>query len=288
MNAEILHDALNLLPSDLITATDQLRSAPRKGKIHWARWVSIAACFAILLFSAGIFRGFFLPGFDSAKSTAGPANEAAVEMEVTDAEEGASQENAAAGVTGGQSAPDYSDLDTITLTPTGVPSEDEIPETSQEEAAPDCVISLADTQYLPTPLSADSAVNVSAKGQSVLIQNREALERYYQDNAGIFDMTRFYESCQAYDEAWFADHDLLLLRIGTDNSALQYQVTGLEALEGWADPTWELQLSLVPLQSESASAETTYWHILMEVEKSTFQPSHVILLQITEDKEVSP
>ena len=49
MTAEKLHDALNLLPSDLITATDQLRTAPRAKIIPWKRLLPLAACFVLLM-----------------------------------------------------------------------------------------------------------------------------------------------------------------------------------------------------------------------------------------------
>ena len=49
MTAEKLHDALNLLPSDLITATDQLRTAPRAKIIPWKRLFPAAACFVLLM-----------------------------------------------------------------------------------------------------------------------------------------------------------------------------------------------------------------------------------------------
>ena len=49
MTAEKLHDALNLLPSDLLTATDQLRTAPRAKIIPWKRLLPAAACFVLLM-----------------------------------------------------------------------------------------------------------------------------------------------------------------------------------------------------------------------------------------------
>lgn len=51
MTAEKLHDALNLLPSDLLTATDQLRTAPKTKIIPWKRMLPLAACLAILICS---------------------------------------------------------------------------------------------------------------------------------------------------------------------------------------------------------------------------------------------
>ena len=49
MTAEKLHDALNLLPSDLLAATDQLRTAPRAKIIPWKRLIPLAACFVLLI-----------------------------------------------------------------------------------------------------------------------------------------------------------------------------------------------------------------------------------------------
>lgn len=52
MTAEQLHDALGLLPIDLIAETDALRCRPRKPVILWKRWAAIAAC-AVLIFGSG-------------------------------------------------------------------------------------------------------------------------------------------------------------------------------------------------------------------------------------------
>ncbi|MGM9548393.1 MAG: hypothetical protein ACI3V5_00900 [Faecousia sp.] len=56
MTAEKLHDALNLLPGDLIAETDALRSRPVKQKIHWSRLSALAACLAVMLFTGVLFR----------------------------------------------------------------------------------------------------------------------------------------------------------------------------------------------------------------------------------------
>ena len=48
MNPEKLHDALNQLPDDLISAADALRQK-KKAPIAWKRVVPIAACFALVL-----------------------------------------------------------------------------------------------------------------------------------------------------------------------------------------------------------------------------------------------
>lgn len=48
MTSETLHDAITLLPADLITEADKRRSAPRS-TIHWQRYAAMAACCAVVM-----------------------------------------------------------------------------------------------------------------------------------------------------------------------------------------------------------------------------------------------
>ena len=62
MTGEQFHDALTLLPEDLIAKADAVRS--RKPKIiHWRRYVSLAACCALLVLCGALYES------RSAKST---------------------------------------------------------------------------------------------------------------------------------------------------------------------------------------------------------------------------
>ncbi len=80
MTAETLQDALTLLPSDLVTATDRLRSAPKSRVILWKRLVPIAACLVLLL-SVGLVM-HQVTGRSKADSTAeAPAAMAPAQME---------------------------------------------------------------------------------------------------------------------------------------------------------------------------------------------------------------
>lgn len=101
MTAENLHDALNLLPADLIRATDQLRTAPKPKVIPWRRWVSLAAVLALVVGTTFVFRKTILPGMGGASDAAAQAPAAmAPEMKEYDmeaaAEEAAPQEAPAA------------------------------------------------------------------------------------------------------------------------------------------------------------------------------------------------
>ena len=51
MNVEQFHDALGMIPSDLIAETDRLRTAPRRHSVPWKKWVPLAACLALILSS---------------------------------------------------------------------------------------------------------------------------------------------------------------------------------------------------------------------------------------------
>lgn len=51
MKPEIIHDALNLLPSDLIQQTDHLRSHPRRAKARWTQFAALAASFVLVVSS---------------------------------------------------------------------------------------------------------------------------------------------------------------------------------------------------------------------------------------------
>lgn len=68
MTSEKLHDALNLLPADLVAETDALRNRPMRRKIPWKHLTALAACFAVVLLTAGFF-GISRSGGSKAAST---------------------------------------------------------------------------------------------------------------------------------------------------------------------------------------------------------------------------
>ena len=73
MNPENIHDALNLLPDDLIAEADALRQKQRK-TIPWKQLIPMAACFALVLGALYV----MLPSF----ATKDAAPEAAAPMEM--------------------------------------------------------------------------------------------------------------------------------------------------------------------------------------------------------------
>lgn len=77
MTAQDLHDALNLLPSDLITAADRVRTASAPKAVHWRKWVSLAAVLALVMGTTLVFQRNI--GFDSLKG-ASAAPESAMQQ----------------------------------------------------------------------------------------------------------------------------------------------------------------------------------------------------------------
>lgn len=61
MTSEKLHDALSLLPADLVAGTDALRTKPKKPQVHWQRWAAMAACLAVVLLAGTMFSRLFGP-----------------------------------------------------------------------------------------------------------------------------------------------------------------------------------------------------------------------------------
>lgn len=76
MTAEQLHDAIGLLPGDLLEKTERLRQNPVKKKTNVTRCLSAAACAVVVLGGALLFRGVGQQK-GVAFSAAAPAMEAA-------------------------------------------------------------------------------------------------------------------------------------------------------------------------------------------------------------------
>lgn len=79
MNAEQFHDALTLLPEDLVAQADKFRSR-RPKIIPWKRYAAVAACFAVLMTSA-----VFVYSRKSAPTEMVAASYSAAKQEMADA-----------------------------------------------------------------------------------------------------------------------------------------------------------------------------------------------------------
>jgi len=70
MTAEQFHDAISLLPGDLITEADRRRTA-RKSPVRWQRYAAMAACLALVV--CGSLWCFSFLGMGGTKEAAAPA-----------------------------------------------------------------------------------------------------------------------------------------------------------------------------------------------------------------------
>lgn len=114
MTPEHIHDALNLLPSDLITEADKFRANPRKAPIRFRSWMATAACAALVLL-LGTFAMQMLP-----------LNMTKTAESIAEAPAAAAPEAPNAAVPEDmpvEMQKEAADMDTIVLTPTGEPEE---------------------------------------------------------------------------------------------------------------------------------------------------------------------
>lgn len=235
MTVEELHDALTLLPADLVAEADRRRSR-KPHVILWHRWTAMAACLVLVL-SCGLLvqsqktkQAF--PEMASAAGQAAPM-EAAVEQGAPQAE-----------------------------------SEDSAP-MARGSAAMDqggMAAGILDITWVETPSA--SSVNISGTPRVFLIHDAEALEAYLSDCVFI-NADGLRESTAGYDEAWFASHDLVLIRLACPSGTT---VGDIQETDG----QWE-----ITLQPSSLSLQG-YYHILVDVEKGRMESADQVTISYDE------
>ena len=101
MNAEQLHDALNFLPDDLITAADRLRTKKTRKSALWLRLLPLAACFAVVVAALYMVLPTLAMKSTSAESQWAPQDNYSPQVEMA----GAAPEPQAAADTTAEAAP---------------------------------------------------------------------------------------------------------------------------------------------------------------------------------------
>lgn len=245
MTAETLHNALTLLPADLIAEADRKRNR-KPIRIHWQRWAAMAACLAVILSIGLLLRSRLLYG--GAKS-------ASAEMSLQAAadncapEEAAAAEVPAAGATAAapQSAPPLQDSAAATIA------------------------SGQGIRYVNTPDNLYTTACRVHGPEVTLIASREALDAYLDNWDMDYLLNELRTTCEDYDNAWFEAHDLVLIPVypvSADGSVTVTEVTETEnALE------IHIAVSL-----PDADAECTTWHILLETEKGRIASAAAVTL----------
>ncbi len=260
MTAEKLHDAIGMLPADLIAEADRKRCGKPK-VIVWKRYAAMAACFALVACAAWFAsivltpRGAAEPAMNCAADMA-PAAAAPMEpaAEAPACEEAAPEEPMENGVSGSGNAKKTEDIrsDTTAEAPTMT------------------------TYSLETPLK-PSAASFSSTSQVTLAISRTELETYLTDKDWIYDFAQVWEVCTAFDEAWFENHDLLIMTVHAAYIDVPYTVTSIEDTGGTDPKGWDWYVFYTAAGEGHPEGETTCFHLLTELEKGLIAPEDSIL-----------
>ena len=112
--------------------------------------------------------------------------------------------------------------------------------------------------------------------RAVLIGSAGELEAYILENQSLYSFGEtFTEAAAAYDEAWFAGHQLILAVVEAGSGSVRYTVTDVTAEK---DGTVTVQ---VAVQSpEVGTADMAEWHLLIELEGRPLAADAEIAVQL--------
>ena len=257
MTAEKFHDALTLLPADLVAEADKIRSGkPRIIPFPWKPYIA-AACLALVLLGGSLTRLQALPGiseqaaYEEAAMLQGSANAAfdaaapAAEAAPAEAEEG--------------------QLRTESILE-GAPASGSS-NTSITAASPQLHPGIALLETLEAA-SDQSAACYSSEPKPKLFRSRAELETYA-ENSIRFQQDNLLETCASYDEGWFETHDLLLLTACRIPAGLVPEISDIRHSES--------QWKFVIHAGSTDETELRDWHFLLSVEKDLISPEDRII-----------
>lgn len=234
MTAEQLHDAIGLLPAELVAEADALRQSRPLRRGHWKRYAAMAACFILVLGCAMTLR---------LGMTAKMSRTDAV-MEAAPAEIPALQ-------TPGAKA----DSSAVTA----------LLETAAAASKTPEII------CIPTPANLSGTKCYASGPKITLLSSREELEAYRVKWEGAYLLDELTAACESFDQAWFAEKDLVLIPV----DAVSVAVTEILSQEG------SLEVHLAVTHSDS----DTSWLVLVEPEKGTVSRAEDVRLVFTENGE---
>ncbi len=279
MTPEQIHDALTLLPADLVAETDRKRSRKTKYPIPWHRYAAMAACFALVLYSGWFASRLFAP-----KGAAEMAKEAPAEAAVMQETAGGSGRNELALDTEAPAA--------MAAQPEAAPAPENpicgLPTVTAEEAAEEEGIrsdsalnsSAAEASLYPgmdqpvyaaTQLYLGGSACFTSAPKITLIQSRKELEAFRDHTPKRFELDGLLAICEGYDEAWFEGHDLLILSLPGEPAGDTRKVTAIYEEEG----RWQI---CIENRLEEGRAEREDQHILIGMEKGLMDSTENILL----------
>ena len=110
-----------------------------------------------------------------------------------------------------------------------------------------------------------------------VIRSQEELASYYETNVANFRLEgEFAELIKAYDDAFFAKQDLILVVVEEHSGSVRHEITGFRPCDN-GEGDWQITCKRkVP---EIGTSDMAYWHILVEVEKGLIGPYETVVFK---------
>lgn len=236
MNGETLHDALTLLPADLITAADRCRRR-QKTIPRWTQQAAMAACMALVLCCGWM---VIQPGLTKDAATEECAQEPAAPEFTPEmaAPEAAPMEN-------GSGGSDICENESVMT----------------DAAAP--ALELPGWIGSSTPLL--SAISAEGEDTALVLRSCEELANYLSAQESLYDLSELAIDWKSFDENWFLDRDLLVVRLPRSSNPVPLSLTPIE--DGW-------MLTI----GDSQSSDRNCHHLAIPLEKDQITTDDLIFL----------
>lgn len=137
-------------------------------------------------------------------------------------------------------------------------------------------------QYIRT----DGGNESSQYPSYVIIHSRDELEQYYDNYKEIYDLEHheqvysdttigFLDAIEQYDDAFFADRDLIILVLEEGSGSIRHEVNGIRP---YYDNTW--QLTVRRITPEVCTDDMAQWHLLIEIQKNLIAEDETIVVDV--------
>ncbi len=117
--------------------------------------------------------------------------------------------------------------------------------------------------------------------KTVIITSRAELDKYYEDNKNVYELgseissaITFWHACSGYDDAFFAEKNLVLIVLESGTGMISYNVTGAFYGEGY------LAVNIDASSPEVVTSDMAEWHLILETPK-TVKAEDKVAVQIT-------
>jgi len=274
MTAEKLHDAIGLLPADLVAEADAKRT--RKPRVLlWRRCAAAAACLLVVACGTMMLSWGLLPGAnvkynaDAAPQvmTTGSGNTRGASDLPSDAGEAAPAAPAPAAANGPERSGDSAEA-----APAGQAA---APNRALFSAVPlpEGVGSIA---YVETPEEPNTTACLQAEApEAVHLTGREALDAYLAQKPARFQSQALADACGHCDDAWFETHDLLLIYLPAVPVGTDVAVSAVTFQDG------RLEVRVPDYAALDGSGGCTKWHIVLETGKDLLEDGTAVDLILT-------